>query len=46
MYQVLVEYECGPVTVDWSTEADEAYLTACNLQAEGHKAWVEETLDE
>ena len=43
MYEVLMESIHGTITVDWSAEADEAYLTACNLLAEGHKAWVEET---
>ena len=40
MYEVLCDTPNGPVVVDRFQGADEAYLLACALQAEGKTAWV------
>jgi hypothetical protein len=42
MYEVLCETLSGPVVVDRTENPEEGYLVACNLQAEGKYAWMQE----
>ena len=42
MYEVLCETMSGPIVVDRVDDPDEGYALACNLQAEGKQAYMQE----